>query len=258
MISRVFPFVVQVHMSRHSNSRRCTKRHYTNKRLNNMVLERLGHEVIEIDDSKGNVASIASVEESLVYFSRRLKVLVDKYLEVNPQPKTVEVQSVFSLFLSEEVTKVALPYISFFLRTELVPISNCTMVVTAAWLAALGKNSSSSADDIKGILKSIGVDCDDERIEIMLGQLKQKSLAAGIALTFYEEEVYILTEQVTHAQDPLFPVDELKQVLAVSVTGQGGDFIPGYGIMGKYVPAVGQAIYNSDLTLRRLIRSVHE
>ncbi|GLJ42453.1 hypothetical protein SUGI_0879860 [Cryptomeria japonica] len=88
------------------------------------------------------------------------------------KPKTAEVQGVFSLFISEEVDKVALPYINFVLLTELGSVLNCTKVVAAVLLAALGGNSSSSADDIKGILRSIGIDCDDEGIELLLGQLK--------------------------------------------------------------------------------------
>ncbi|GLJ43694.1 hypothetical protein SUGI_0909770 [Cryptomeria japonica] len=206
---------------------------------------------------------VASVEEGLAYFHQQLE---DKYPEVSPQPKTlgpslgndsnsgsslanVVVASyhlvakaqaapwnfwrgVFSLFTSEKVDKVALSYINFVLLIELGPVSNCTKVVAVVLLAVSGGNSSSSADDIKGILRSIGIDYDEERIEFMLGQLKRKSLALGIALTVYEEEAYTLTKQMTHAQDPLLPVDELKQVLVVSVAGQGDDIIPGYGKNG--------------------------
>ncbi|GLJ44031.1 hypothetical protein SUGI_0918160 [Cryptomeria japonica] len=50
-------------------------------------------------------------------------------------------------------------------------------VVAAVLLAALGGNSSPCADDIKGILGSVGIDCDDERIELLLGQLKGRDLA---------------------------------------------------------------------------------
>ncbi|XP_057851734.1 large ribosomal subunit protein P2A [Cryptomeria japonica] len=54
-------------------------------------------------------------------------------------------------------------------------------IVAAVLLAALGGNTSPCADDIKGILGSVGIDCDDERIELLLGQLKGRDLAEVIA-----------------------------------------------------------------------------
>ena len=54
-------------------------------------------------------------------------------------------------------------------------------IVAAVLLAALGGNTSPSADDIKGILGSVGIDGDDERIDLLLGQLKGRDLVEVIA-----------------------------------------------------------------------------
>ena len=55
--------------------------------------------------------------------------------------------------------------------------------VAAYLLATLGGNSNPSANDIKDILGSVGIDVDDERLHEVISELKGKSidevLAAG-------------------------------------------------------------------------------
>ncbi|KAL2506996.1 60S acidic ribosomal protein P2-4 [Forsythia ovata] len=54
-------------------------------------------------------------------------------------------------------------------------------IVAAYLLAVLGGNTSPSADDLKGILGSVGVEADDDRIELLLSQLKDKDITEVIA-----------------------------------------------------------------------------
>nr|CBN08621.1 ribosomal protein, large, P2 [Microcosmus squamiger] len=53
--------------------------------------------------------------------------------------------------------------------------------VAAYLLAALGGNTSPSADDIKGILGSVGIDVDSEKLNIVMKELKGKDLEELIA-----------------------------------------------------------------------------
>jgi len=48
--------------------------------------------------------------------------------------------------------------------------------LAAYLLLGLAGNSTPSADDIKGVLSSVGVDADDERLEKLLGELKGKDI----------------------------------------------------------------------------------
>ncbi|KAL8151132.1 hypothetical protein V2J09_020940 [Rumex salicifolius] len=54
-------------------------------------------------------------------------------------------------------------------------------VVAAYLLAVLGGNSSPSAKDIKNILGSVGAEADDDRIELLLSQVKGKDITELIA-----------------------------------------------------------------------------
>ncbi|KAL0369555.1 UNVERIFIED_CONTAM: 60S acidic ribosomal protein P2 [Sesamum angustifolium] len=54
-------------------------------------------------------------------------------------------------------------------------------VVAAYLLAALGGNTSPSADDLKDILSSVGAEADDDRIELLLSQVKGKDITELIA-----------------------------------------------------------------------------
>ncbi|KAI3746202.1 hypothetical protein L6452_08626 [Arctium lappa] len=59
-------------------------------------------------------------------------------------------------------------------------IDSSKMKVVAAYLLALlGGNTSPFADDLKNILGSVGADCDKERIELLLSEVKGKDIAAG-------------------------------------------------------------------------------
>ncbi|KAK2968074.1 hypothetical protein RJ640_000489 [Escallonia rubra] len=54
-------------------------------------------------------------------------------------------------------------------------------VVATYLLALLGGNNNPSADDLKGILNSVGADADDDRIELLLSLAKGKDIAEVIA-----------------------------------------------------------------------------
>ena len=48
--------------------------------------------------------------------------------------------------------------------------------LAAYLLLTVGGNSSPSADDIKGVLSSVGIEADDERLEKLLGELDGKDI----------------------------------------------------------------------------------
>ncbi|KAI3520606.1 hypothetical protein L1887_10056 [Cichorium endivia] len=54
-------------------------------------------------------------------------------------------------------------------------------VVAAYLLALLGGNTSPSADDLKKILGSVGVEADEDRIELLLSEVKGKDITELIA-----------------------------------------------------------------------------
>ncbi|CAN1171464.1 60S acidic ribosomal protein P2 [Linum perenne] len=54
-------------------------------------------------------------------------------------------------------------------------------VVAAYLLAVLGGNNTPTAEDIKGILGAVGADADDDRIELLLSQVKGRDTTELIA-----------------------------------------------------------------------------
>ncbi|KAL1811210.1 hypothetical protein DCAR_0623336 [Daucus carota subsp. sativus] len=54
-------------------------------------------------------------------------------------------------------------------------------VVAAYLLAVLGGNTCPTNDDIKNILGSVGADADDDRIELLLSEVKGKDITELIA-----------------------------------------------------------------------------
>jgi len=54
-------------------------------------------------------------------------------------------------------------------------------VVAAYLLAVLGGNASPCADDLKGILGTVGAEADDGRIELLLSEVKGKDITELIA-----------------------------------------------------------------------------
>ncbi|KAI4373578.1 hypothetical protein MLD38_011692 [Melastoma candidum] len=54
-------------------------------------------------------------------------------------------------------------------------------VVAAYLLAVLGGNTTPSADELKDILGSVGAEADDDRIELLLSQVKGKDITEVIA-----------------------------------------------------------------------------
>ncbi|KAJ0976314.1 hypothetical protein J5N97_018279 [Dioscorea zingiberensis] len=55
-------------------------------------------------------------------------------------------------------------------------------VIAAYLLAVLGGNLSPSAEDLKGILGSVGAEADDDRIEFLLSEVKGKDITELIAI----------------------------------------------------------------------------
>nr|POE70477.1 60s acidic ribosomal protein p2b [Quercus suber] len=63
-----------------------------------------------------------------------------------------------------------------------IQVSNPKMKVVAAYLlAVLGGNTTPSADDLKNILGSVGAEADDDRIELLLSEVKGKDITELIA-----------------------------------------------------------------------------
>ncbi|GLJ31064.1 hypothetical protein SUGI_0621680 [Cryptomeria japonica] len=174
-------------------------------------------EAVEEGSVNIEVHEIYGSREGLAYFHKQLESLVDKYPEVSHRPKTVEVQDVFSLFISEEVEKVVLPYINFVLPIDLGHVLNHKKVVAAVLLVVLGVNSSSSVDEIKNILRIVGIDCDDERIELLLGNLKRRDSMPWLAflIIFYrlwvETYVYALSSVNTLAGGMFMRLEALNE-----------------------------------------------
>ncbi|KAE8691053.1 60S acidic ribosomal protein P2-3 [Hibiscus syriacus] len=54
-------------------------------------------------------------------------------------------------------------------------------VVAAFLLAVLGRNTSPSAEDLKAILGSVGAEADDDKIEMLLSEVKGKDITELIA-----------------------------------------------------------------------------
>ena len=53
--------------------------------------------------------------------------------------------------------------------------------VAAYLLATLGGNENPSKSDIKNILGSVGIDCDDENLDTVMGELKGKNIEEVLA-----------------------------------------------------------------------------
>ncbi|KAF8009471.1 hypothetical protein BT93_J0459 [Corymbia citriodora subsp. variegata] len=54
-------------------------------------------------------------------------------------------------------------------------------VIAAYLLAVLGGNTTPTADDLKDILGSVGAEADDDRIELLLSEVKGKDITELIA-----------------------------------------------------------------------------
>uniref|UniRef100_A0A251SQV9 Putative 60S acidic ribosomal protein family n=1 Tax=Helianthus annuus TaxID=4232 RepID=A0A251SQV9_HELAN len=69
-----------------------------------------------------------------------------------------------------------------YLLTAAVIPTTCRMKVVAAFLLALlGGNATPSDEDLKNILASVGADADDDKIELLLSQVKGKDITELIA-----------------------------------------------------------------------------
>nr|CAB3461321.1 unnamed protein product [Digitaria exilis] len=54
-------------------------------------------------------------------------------------------------------------------------------VIAAYLLAVLGGNTSPTADDVKNILESVGAEADEDKLEFLLAELKDKDITEVIA-----------------------------------------------------------------------------
>ncbi|KAK3138627.1 hypothetical protein QOZ80_5AG0371310 [Eleusine coracana subsp. coracana] len=54
-------------------------------------------------------------------------------------------------------------------------------VIAAYLLAVLGGNTSPTADDVKNILESVGAEADEEKLQFLLAELKDKDVTEVIA-----------------------------------------------------------------------------
>ncbi|CAD6271996.1 unnamed protein product [Miscanthus lutarioriparius] len=54
-------------------------------------------------------------------------------------------------------------------------------VIAAYLLAVLGGNTSPTADDVKNILESVGAEADEEKLEFLLTELKDRDITEVIA-----------------------------------------------------------------------------
>ena len=55
--------------------------------------------------------------------------------------------------------------------------------LAAYLLLGLGGNTSPSADDVKGVLASVGIDADEERLDKLIAELKGKNLQEVTQIT---------------------------------------------------------------------------
>lgn len=65
--------------------------------------------------------------------------------------------------------------------------------LAAYLLLNLAGNTSPKADDIKGVLSSVGIDADDERLEKLLSELEGKDINEVCAAIQQEREISRLT-----------------------------------------------------------------
>ncbi|XP_062181390.1 large ribosomal subunit protein P2B-like [Phragmites australis] len=54
-------------------------------------------------------------------------------------------------------------------------------LIASYLLAVLGGNTSPTADDVKNILESVGAEADEEKLEFLLAELKDKDITEVIA-----------------------------------------------------------------------------
>ncbi|KAK4419348.1 60S acidic ribosomal protein P2 [Sesamum alatum] len=83
-------------------------------------------------------------------------------------------------------------------------------VVAAYLLAVLGGNASPSAGDLKDILSSVGAEADDDRIELLLTQVKNKDI----------------TELIAAGREKLASVPAGGGAVAVAASAAGGGAAP--------------------------------
>ncbi|GER43429.1 60S acidic ribosomal protein P2 [Striga asiatica] len=83
-------------------------------------------------------------------------------------------------------------------------------VIAAYLLAVLGGNAAPSADDVKDILSSVGAEADDDRVELLLSQVKGKDI----------------TELIAAGREKLASVPSGGGAVAVATSASGGAAAP--------------------------------
>lgn len=61
--------------------------------------------------------------------------------------------------------------------------------LAAYLLLGLGGNTSPSASDVKGVLSSVGIDADEERLDKLISELEGKDLQEVLVKRFYRENL---------------------------------------------------------------------
>ena len=64
--------------------------------------------------------------------------------------------------------------------------------LAAYLLLTLGGNTSPSAEDVKGVLASVGIDADEERLDTLIAELKGKDLQQVINTTLLKRQVLLV------------------------------------------------------------------
>ena len=79
----------------------------------------------------------------------------------------------------------SLPLVERLIQVGLThPCRKIIMKHLAAYLLlTLGGNASPSAEDVKGVLASVGIDADEERLDTLIAELKGKDLQQVINTT---------------------------------------------------------------------------
>ncbi|KAL1544073.1 60S acidic ribosomal protein P2 [Salvia divinorum] len=105
-------------------------------------------------------------------------------------------------------------------------------VVAAYLLAVLGGNASPSADDISNILRSVGAEFDQERVQLLLSQVTGKDI----------------TELIAAGREKLASVPAGGGAVAVSApSGGGGGAAPAAAVESKKEEKVEEEVSDDDM-----------
>ncbi|KAK4779532.1 hypothetical protein SAY87_015638 [Trapa incisa] len=126
-------------------------------------------------------------------------------------------------------------------------------VIAAYLLAVLGGNDSPSAGDLKKILGSVGIEADDDRVELLLSEVKGKDITELIAAGREKLAsvpsggggVAVAVSAAPGGGGGAAPADEPKKEEKVEEKEESDDFLP-----------KSLVVKNTKSTLRKTIRSL--